>query len=217
MPALLLDFDGVLAPLVPTPAAAVLDPACARVLAARDPAWRLAIISGRSCDDLLPRVIPARPDAIAGDHGVEVRLLREGRAWTHPAAIRLHRRVMEAARALGGRLEEKRLSAKVYGTALPPVPTPGVRFLPGRGGVDVLPDVDWDKGRAACWILDAWSDPGPWLFAGDEATDELAFAALRPRGVQTVRVAPVGPTAAEATLPDQAAVAGWLAGLIAAG
>jgi trehalose 6-phosphate phosphatase len=192
----------------------VLDPACARVLRERSPAWRLAILSGRSCDDLLPRVAEVSPEAVAGDHGLEIRLLREGRTWTHPEAVRLRRRVMAAARALGGRVEEKRLSAKVYGAAMPP-PVAGVRFLAGRGGVDVLPAAGWDKGRAACWILDAWGDPGPAVFAGDEATDEAAFARLRPRGVRTVRVAPDGPTAAQDVLADQRSVSAWLAGLLA--
>jgi alpha,alpha-trehalase len=214
MGVLLLDFDGVLAPLVADPADAACDPACAEILAARPPAWRLAVISGRSCDDVLRRVASARPDAVAGDHGVEIRLLRERRSWTHPAAIRLRRRVLAAAHALGGRVEEKRLSAKVYGAAPGPAPE-GVRLLRGRGGVDVLPDVDWDKGRAAGWILDAWGDPGPAVYAGDEATDELAFAKLRLRGVATVRIAPEGPTVADATLPAQSAVAFWLKGLLA--
>ncbi len=210
MAALLLDFDGVLAPLAADPAAAVLDPACASALRTRPVAWRLAVISGRSCDDLLPRIAAARPDAIAGDHGVEIRLLREGRTWVHPDAVRLRPAVLAAARALGGRVEEKRWSAKAYGAEMS-APPPGVRFLAGRGGVDVLADVDWDKGHAGAWILDTWgAASAPAAYVGDEATDELAFTALGPRGVRTVRVAPGETTAAAETLPDQAAVAGWL-------
>jgi alpha,alpha-trehalase len=217
LPALLLDFDGVLAPLVADPAAAALDPACAAVLRARPASWRLAVISGRSCDDLLPRVARLAPDAIAGDHGLEIRLLGEGRTWIHPGAIGLRRRVLAAARALGGRLEEKRLTAKVREPAAAPRPRAGVRYLAGRGGVDVLPDLDWDKGRAADWLLAAWGAAAlPAVYAGDEATDEEAFARLAPRGVRTLRVAPAGPSAAAETLAGQAAVAGWLRALLAA-
>jgi trehalose-6-phosphatase len=214
MAALLLDFDGVLAPLSPDPAGVRPDPACVAALAALRPAWRLAIISGRSCADLLPRVAALAPDAVAGDHGLEIRLLREGRTWVHPGARRHRRRVLAAAAALGGRTEPKAWTAKAYGVRGPlPPPPAGVRYLPGRGGVDVLPDVPWDKGRAAAWILDAWSEAGPCVYVGDEATDEEAFRRLRPRGVLTVRVAPEGPTAAELVLPAQDRVAAWLAGL----
>lgn len=208
MGALLLDFDGVLAPLVAEPEAAALDADCAGVLARRPPGLRVAVISGRSCDDLAPRVAALRPDALAGDHGAEIRTATE--RWVHPDALRLLPGVLAAARSLGGRLEVKRLSAKAYAPEREVPPPPGVRYLHGRGGIDVLPAIDWDKGRAAARILQMWGEAGPAVFLGDEATDEVAFRLLRPLGVFTVRVAPEGPTAAEETLAGQGDVAGWL-------
>ena len=77
---------------------------------------------------------------------------------------------------------------------------PGLATIPGREVFDFVPRVRWDKGRAALWIarrLEVAMGPGGLLalYAGDDATDETAFAALRARGV-TVRVGP-GPSAAE--------------------
>jgi trehalose 6-phosphate phosphatase len=205
----MLDFDGVLSPLVADPEAARADADCLEALPA---GWRVAVVSGRSCDDVLRRLAPYRPDAVVGDHGLEIRVAG-GPSWVHPVAARLRDRVVDAARALGGRIEVKGLTAKAYGGAAGEPPA-GVRYLAGRGGVDVLPAVDWDKGRACAWLLDAWRWSGETaLYIGDEATDEEAFRRLGPRGVLTVRVAPDGPTAAARTLPDQSSVAPFLRSL----
>lgn len=204
---LLLDFDGVLAPLVADPASARTDRDC---LAALPAGWRVAVVSGRDCDDLADRLAPYTPDALAGDHGLEIRLRGEP-AWIHPDVEAAWPRVLAAARSLGGRLEVKRRTAKAYG-AVAGAPPPGVRYLNGRGGIDVLPAIDWDKGSACLRLLDRWGSDGA-IYIGDEATDELAFRRLAPRGVLTVRVAPDGPTAAALTLPCQSAVAGFLRSL----
>ncbi|MEK7859740.1 MAG: trehalose-phosphatase, partial [Chloroflexota bacterium] len=69
---------------------------------------------------------------------------------------------------------------------------PDLAVVSGRAGFDFVPRVAWDKGRAALWIARrvarAVGPPPPLIvYAGDDATDERVFAALKGRGV-TVRV-----------------------------
>jgi trehalose 6-phosphate phosphatase len=69
-PLLALDFDGTLAPIVPEPAEATIDP---RVLPLLEPLKRrlpLAIVSGRGIDDLTAR-IPLTGLDLVGNHGNE--------------------------------------------------------------------------------------------------------------------------------------------------
>ncbi len=76
-----LDFDGTLAPLAPTPAAARIDPAAAgaieRLRAAADRGLRVGVVSGRGIDDLRSRVPPV--DFLIGLHGLELEAPPEGR------------------------------------------------------------------------------------------------------------------------------------------
>jgi trehalose-phosphatase len=69
---------------------------------------------------------------------------------------------------------------------------PGLVSLSGKNVLEFLPQVNWGKGQAALWIarrLVPTLRPrcAVILYAGDDATDEAAFAALKGRGV-TVRV-----------------------------
>jgi trehalose 6-phosphate phosphatase len=65
-------------------------------------------------------------------------------------------------------------------------------ILPGKNVIEFLPRVHWGKGQAVLWISRRLA-PTPRagrpvvLYAGDDATDEAAFAALKGRGI-TVRV-----------------------------
>jgi trehalose 6-phosphate phosphatase len=117
------DFDGTLSPLVPDRQRAVLDPACAHLLAelADDPRQVVAVISSRSLEDLKSRI--RTPGVIlSGGSGLE---------WCVPggheyapnqeAAERLHserRRLLPALRAVaqihGVEIEDKRWSAAVH-------------------------------------------------------------------------------------------------------
>ena len=47
---------------------------------------------------------------------------------------------------------------------------------------ELLPDLDWDKGHAAAWLLDALAPGGVALYAGDDVTDETVFRALAGQG-----------------------------------
>ena len=69
-PLLALDFDGTLAPIVPQPADATMDPRVPPLLAPLKGRLPLAIVSGRGLEDLAARV-PIDDVVLIGNHGNE--------------------------------------------------------------------------------------------------------------------------------------------------
>lgn len=220
----ILDYDGTLTSIVPSPRAASLAPSVRATLArlAGCERARLAILSGRALADVRARV--AVDDVIYGGcHGLEI----EGRglSFRHPR-IRASR-IVAARRALaagaaaipGAHVEFKGLAVSLHYRHVAPSEfdgvralaagvlrrVPGLALIPGHEVFDFVPRVGWDKGRAARWIARhagrALRPGSPAvLYAGDDATDEAAFAALKGRAL-TVRVGE-GPSAAACRVRD---------------
>jgi trehalose-phosphatase len=208
----ILDYDGTLAPIAPTPGAAVLAPSVRTTLArlARSERARLAILSGRSLADVRTRV---GVDAIVygGCHGLEIE--GPGLRFRHPRVR--PRRIAALGRALAGgaaaipgaRVEFKGLCLSLHYRNVaaryrPDVlglvertagAAPDIAVIGGRKVFDFLPRVGWTKGEAARWIVRHERRALPRgrkaviLYAGDDSSDEAAFEALRDRGV-TVRI-----------------------------
>ena len=75
-------------------------------------------------------------------------------------------------------------------------------MTPGKMVYELQPKLDWDKGRAVLYLIDALGLDGddvvP-LYLGDDITDEDAFRALAGRGIgifvgsQTIPSAPAAP------------------------
>ena len=234
-----LDYDGTLAPIAPTPDAAVPYPGTAALLGrlAATPATRVAIVTGRSIDDVR-RFLDLDDVYYVGIHGLELR--RPGSTVTDSAAGRRARmvlpRLVERLRPeLDGRpgllLEEKgaavavhyRLAAEsdaAHGRAVVEGLVDDLRdageaidLLRGHEVVEVRP-AGVDKGRALCELL-ASDAPGSLpLYIGDDRTDEDAFRAL-PAAAVTIRVGPADvETRAQFRLADPAAVHSFLQGVL---
>lgn len=224
---LLTDYDGSLTPIVDDPAEARLSREARSDLRAlaRSPRVRVAVISGRALADLRGRV-NVRGVIYAGCHGLEV--AGRGLSFRHPDAETRRAALAGVARSLGERtaairgmvVEAKGLAVAVHyrrvaredlplvtfeveqavARAAAVAPAAALRIFRGDHVLEVLPEVDWNKGRCALWI---WSRIGPtlprpamMLYMGDDWTDELAFRALAGKAV-TVRVGRPGqPTSA---------------------
>lgn len=189
------DYDGTLAPIVADPAAARPLPGAIAVLRrlAALPRTHVAVISGRSLGDLAILLDAPGTIRLVGSHGSE---FDAGFARSlPPAAVALRERARAAlaavaARAPGTWLEDKPAGVALHYRALSdlddeellrrvaqgPGALAGVRLRQGKKVVE-LSVLDTDKG-AALERLRADAGATATCFAGDDLTDEDAFAAL---------------------------------------
>lgn len=224
-----LDFDGVLAPLVDDPADSRIVPAAVDALARLDalPGVHVALISGREATSLVSLAEVPVGTRIVGSHGAQrghvglspsqlPELVTEPLALTEEQAA-LRAEVLREATDLTGRyegawVETKPASVVVHSRQCSPqeaaalteavlagpATRPGLRVQEGKSVVE-LAVVDTTKGDAVA-ELRADVAPQAVLFAGDDVTDEDAFAVLEPQDVG-IKVGD-GPTAAGYRVAD---------------
>ncbi|MDR7418076.1 MAG: bifunctional alpha,alpha-trehalose-phosphate synthase (UDP-forming)/trehalose-phosphatase [Armatimonadota bacterium] len=213
--AVLVDFDGTLAPIADRPDDVNLPPRARSILTrlARRPGCHVAVISGRAVDDLQRRV--GLPDLIyVGNHGFEI--AAPGWAAERRDASEVRELIAVCTAGLrqqlrgirGAAVENKGVTASVHYRLVRREQIETVRQIvlrevaklpPGRIEVrrgkmvlELRPAIDWDKGRAAVWLLEQlvgrdWRERCAVLYAGDDRTDEDAFLALGESAV-TIRV-----------------------------
>lgn len=224
--ALFLDFDGTLVELADAPDAIRVPGGLSGLierLAARL-GGRVAIVSGRALADL-GRHVACRGVAMAGSHGLELRLadgriapaarpeaLDEARAAVarfaasdpgllvedKPAGVALHYR-RSPERAAGVEALMEGLAART-----------GLVVQHGKMVAELRPP-GADKGDALEELMrePAFAGARP-VFVGDDLTDEHAFAAAARLGGAGVLVGPPRATAARYRLGGVAEVAAWL-------
>ncbi|WP_432562273.1 trehalose-phosphatase [Kineococcus sp. SYSU DK003] len=207
-----LDFDGVLSPIVDDPAAARPLPEAAQALERLVATTDVALVSGRDLDDLRARATPPGGVVLVGGHGTQSSLegAAGGQSLTADEQDLLQRLGAELDQIAAGRdgvhVERKPMSVVLHTrrAARPdaaatteaalagPATWTGVHALRGKEVVE-LGAVQLGKGAGLLRLRDRLSADGPAveavLFAGDDVTDENAFAALSPdRGDVTVKV-----------------------------
>lgn len=201
--ALFLDFDGTLADIVDEPDKAEIFPGGRSVLESLT--CPVAVISGRNLKDLQSRV-DVEGIYYAGNHGFDIAGGNRRRTLPEAEAVlddvdRAEQTLREQVAQLAGViLERKRYSLAVHyrkvksESVLEKVKKAvgdveretGLRKRSGKKVLELEPDVDWNKGRALRWLMDILPPGGEGqyfvVYAGDDTTDEDAFAALRDDG-----------------------------------
>ncbi|NLX94827.1 MAG: trehalose-phosphatase [Rhodopirellula sp.] len=236
-PAIFLDYDGTLTPIVPDPAAATLAPEVRQLIDALSKLCRLAIVSGRDLQDV-KRLVGLDDLVYAGSHGFEIvgpgglhmeheegrrrlpgldtaeKELRQRLAAVPRSAVErkrfavaIHYRNVDEARVA----EVERAVDEVHGRH------PSLRKRGGKKIFELQPNIEWHKGKAVLWLLDALGLDKPDVlpfYLGDDVTDEDAFRALADRGIGILVGKPTVPTAASYWLSDTADVKPFLEGMI---
>jgi trehalose-phosphatase len=202
--AVFLDYDGTLTPIVSHPEDAWLPESMRQTLGSLAGRVPVAILSGRDLDDVRGRVLV---DGIvyAGSHGFDIvgagGLRRELGAAYLPVLDAAETELREALDEIpGAQLERKHFSVAAHyrnvkeddafkvAAAVDAVAARHreLRRINGKKVYELLPDIDWNKGKAVLWLLETLElERGSALpiFIGDDRTDEDAFSALEKRGV----------------------------------
>ena len=194
------DFDGTLSPLVPDRTVARLHPASLALLKdlVADPRDRVAVLSSRTLEDIVPRV-PVPQVYLGGGCGLEWRIPGGDRIFPRKKAERKMEerrggflRLLERFAAFPGvELEDKRYSVAIHFRRVLPEARPvlfpllaelkrhpGIRCYEGPSVAEVLfiPSANKSFGlRRLCRLLDFDSSRGRILYAGDDENDATAM------------------------------------------
>ena len=234
--AVFLDYDGTLTPIVSQPKNAWLSDSMRQVLrelAARAP---VAILSGRDLNDVRRRV-DLDGVVYAGSHGFDIAasggLCRQLGTEYLSVLDTAEKELRDALDEIpGAQLERKRFSVAAHYRNVKENDASKVRevveairaghrelrSMNGKKVYELLPAIDWDKGRAVIWLLETLDlereDLRP-IYIGDDSTDEDAFRALEHRGVGILVTEQSQPTTARYSLKDPAEVERFLRALTA--
>jgi trehalose 6-phosphate phosphatase len=206
-PAVFLDYDGTLTPIVDRPEDALISESmrdAVRELAGRCP---VCVVSGR--DRRVVQELMGVDDLIvAGSHGFDIwspaggEIQREEGEGFGGLLEGVQARLREELGAIDGALvEPKKSSVAAHYRLVPEDQRPRVgqaveeilaehpdelKVTPGKMVYEIQPNIDWDKGKAVLYLLGALDldrdDVVP-MYLGDDITDEHAFEALETRGI----------------------------------
>ncbi|MCB0115139.1 MAG: trehalose-phosphatase [Caldilineaceae bacterium] len=206
-PALFLDYDGTLTPIVDRPEDAVIAPSMRQAVADLAQRCPVCVVSGRD-RRTVQRLMGINDLIVAGSHGFDIWSPDDGHiehavgeefgelmasvkqhvsaaladvdgAIVEPkaASVAVHYRLASA--------EGRRRIAAVVEDVLARHPNQ-LKQTPGKMVYEIQPQIDWDKGKAVHYLLDALDlnleEIVP-LYLGDDTTDEDAFQALSGHGI----------------------------------
>lgn len=206
-PFLLFDFDGTITPIVERPDLTGLSQEMTELLKILARRYKIGVISGRSLAEI-KRLVGLRGVYYSGNHGLEIsgpeiKLVKLQTKCVRPLITDVCRKLSgELGGISGAIIKNKGLTASVHyrlvtqekvkslkkifeKTVKPYIASGAVRVGRGKKVLEIMPNVDWDKGKAAQWIIEAVDPDGKLtpVYIGDDQTDEDAFLALEKRGI----------------------------------
>ncbi|MEA2086061.1 MAG: trehalose-phosphatase [Chloroflexota bacterium] len=205
-PAIFLDYDGTLTPIVDDPAKATLPEKTRKVIRRLAEHYSVAIISGRDLGDV-QNMVGIGDIAYAGSHGFDI--AGPGGRYRHdktgkrflPVLERAEKEICAATEDIpGAKVERKRFAIAVHYRQVESADVntleqrfdvvlshyPELRKTTGKKVFELGPNIDWDKGKALIHLLGAlYTDSSQILpvYIGDDVTDEDAFHAISDRGI----------------------------------
>jgi len=209
---LFLDYDGTLTAIAPSPSEAVLSEENKELIEqlAKIPLFQVVIISGRSLQDI-KQMVGIDGVIYIGNHGWEI----DGSSMHFESLIPVqfssmlsrikYELITQLADIPGAFVEDKGMTLSVHYRmvgknkealvrrifdyiCLPYSKQNMIKVYEGKKVLELRPPVEWDKGKAALWllrkqeILKGKSKVLP-IYLGDDTTDEDAFRALKNKGI----------------------------------
>jgi len=201
---LFFDFDGTLVPIQKNPENCYISPDIKNILESIQNKIKIGIISGRDLEDIKRRVL-IHGIYYSGSHGLEIE--RENIKYIHPEAKtikplidRIYRRLIEEMRDFRDVFVEKKAFSftlhyrrvlpeqrnnlkKLFFRILKDFNQEKIKILKGKMVFEVMPAVDWDKGKAVLFIINYFNKKFFPIFIGDDKTDETVFKAIKNTGL----------------------------------
>ena len=232
-PVFFFDYDGTLTPIVQEPGLARLSSQMKNILQQLAKKYKVALVSGRERKDLESKVsIPGI--FYAGNHGFDIS--GPNISMIYPQVKKYLPLIKNISKSLdkslssipGVIVEKKNMSVAIHYRQvskeyLPKLKKPlkdvlkgnieHIRLLKGKKVIELLPNIEWNKGKAVLWIMNvlelSWSDHKV-FYLGDDTTDEDAFRILRTRGTSILIAEKATKSAADYRLSSPEEVKCWL-------
>ena len=238
-PAVFLDYDGTLTPIVSRPELATLAPAMRHALARLAERCPVAVVSGRDRADI-QTLIQLDSVYYAGSHGFDiagphqVRMQHAEGLEFLPLLDAVETQLQHQLGPIPGALVERKkftiavhfrnVASEQLGLIEARVDAvlkqhPQLRKGLGKKVFELQPRLDWHKGKAVRWLLDTLARHTPDIvpiYIGDDVTDEDAFHTLAGHGLSIVVAEAPRRTAARYALQNPAQVQTLLQRLAAA-
>ncbi|MFH1777160.1 MAG: trehalose-phosphatase [Candidatus Omnitrophota bacterium] len=200
-----LDYDGTLTPIVERPELARISDDMRDIVTHLARLHTVAIVSGRMREDV-QNLAGIKDIFYAGNHGFDI--LGPGFSMVHPKAQEMSTVIAEVIKRLSNQLgdiqglliEEKRFSAAMHYRLVDEKKyfskikssvnkimreNKSLRLMSGKKVFELMPNINWNKGQAIRWIMQAlglsWPECAV-IYIGDDVTDEFAFRTIRTRG-----------------------------------
>jgi alpha,alpha-trehalase len=235
--AIFLDYDGTLTPIVDTPEKAILPDKTREVLLNLSSKGAVGIISGRDMQNV-KTLVGIDSLIYAGSHGFEITGPGKFKESSSKGAAfltsldRAQKKLEESIGQINGVLvERKKFAIAIHYRLVDPANVPDIeeavdkinslhkdlRKAYGKKVFELQPNMDWHKGKALLYLLEALglnNEKVLPIYIGDDVTDEDAFRALKDKGIGVVVWDTPFPTAAKYSLKNTDEVRDFLSLLI---